>query len=83
MIRLVDEAALGRARQLAAALRLAYVLTAAMPGVLPRIGLADECGRTLRLKLPESLADLQGEPVDKRLAQLAQLMNRAPELTLG
>jgi exopolyphosphatase / guanosine-5'-triphosphate,3'-diphosphate pyrophosphatase len=83
MMRLVDEAALARARQLAAALRLAYVLTAAMPGVLPRIGLEDECGTTLRLKLPESLADLQGEPVDKRLAQLAQLMKRTPELTLG
>jgi exopolyphosphatase / guanosine-5'-triphosphate,3'-diphosphate pyrophosphatase len=83
MMRLVDEVTLARARQLAAALRLAYVLTAAMPGVLPRIGLEDECGKTLRLKLPESLADLQGEPVDKRLAQLAQLMQRQPELALG
>lgn len=83
MMRLVDEAGLARARKLAAALRLAYVLTAAMPGVLPRIGLEDECGTTLRLKLPESLADLQGEPVEKRLTQLAQLMNRTPELTLG
>ncbi|HUE44647.1 MAG TPA: Ppx/GppA family phosphatase [Aestuariivirgaceae bacterium] len=83
MMRLVDEAMLARARQLAAALRLAYVLTAAMPGVLPRIGIEDECGSTLRLKLPPSLADLQGEPVDKRLAQLAQLMNRTAELTLA
>jgi exopolyphosphatase / guanosine-5'-triphosphate,3'-diphosphate pyrophosphatase len=36
MMRLVDEATLARAKKLAAALRLAYVLTAAMPGVLPR-----------------------------------------------
>jgi exopolyphosphatase / guanosine-5'-triphosphate,3'-diphosphate pyrophosphatase len=83
MMRLVDEATLARARQLAAAMRLAYVLTAAMPGVLPQIGLEDQCGKTLRLKLPQSLADLQGEPVDKRLAQLAQLMGRSPEVTLG
>jgi exopolyphosphatase / guanosine-5'-triphosphate,3'-diphosphate pyrophosphatase len=82
LVRLVDEATLERARQLAAAMRLAYVLTAAMTGVLPQIGLEYECGRTLRLKLPASLADLQGEPVDKRLAQLAQLLGRTPELVL-
>jgi len=83
LVRLVDDTALGRARQLAAAMRLAYVLTAAMTGVLPQIGLEKACGKTLRLRLPESLADLQGEPVDKRLAQLAQLMGVTPELMLG
>jgi exopolyphosphatase/guanosine-5'-triphosphate,3'-diphosphate pyrophosphatase len=82
LVRMVDEAALERARQLAAAMRLAYVLTAAMTGVLPRIGLHFECDRTLRLTLPADLGDLQGERVDKRLAQLAQLLGRAPELTL-
>jgi exopolyphosphatase / guanosine-5'-triphosphate,3'-diphosphate pyrophosphatase len=83
LVRLVDEATLQRARQLAAAMRLAYVLTAAMTGVLPIIGLEYVCDRTLRLKLPESLADLRGEPVDKRLAQLAHLLGRTPLLALG
>jgi hypothetical protein len=64
-------------------MRLAYVLTAAMTGVLPQIGLEYVCDKTLRLKLPANLADLQGEPVDKRLAQLAHLLGRTPELTLG
>jgi exopolyphosphatase / guanosine-5'-triphosphate,3'-diphosphate pyrophosphatase len=82
MVRLVDEAMLERARQLAAAMRLAYVLTAAMPGVLPRIRLETECGKTLRLRLPESHADLDGEPVAKRLAQLAQLLGRTPQLAI-
>jgi exopolyphosphatase/guanosine-5'-triphosphate,3'-diphosphate pyrophosphatase len=83
LVRLVDEPVLERASRLAAAMRLAYVLTAAMTGVLPRIGLAYECDKTLRLKLPPDLRDLQGERVDKRLAQLAQLLGRAPELTLA
>jgi exopolyphosphatase/guanosine-5'-triphosphate,3'-diphosphate pyrophosphatase len=83
LVRLVEEDTLERARQLAAAMRLAYVLTAAMTGVLPQIGLEYVCDKTLRLKLPANLADLQGEPVDKRLAQLAHLLGRTPELTLG
>jgi exopolyphosphatase / guanosine-5'-triphosphate,3'-diphosphate pyrophosphatase len=81
-VRLVDETMLERARQLAAAMRLAYVLTAAMPGVLPRIRLETECGKTLCLRLPESHADLDGEPVAKRLAQLAQLLGRTPQLAI-
>jgi exopolyphosphatase / guanosine-5'-triphosphate,3'-diphosphate pyrophosphatase len=57
LVRLVDEAALERARQLAAAMRLAYVLTAAMTGVLPQIGLEDmcatrRCGSRCRKALP-------------------------------
>jgi hypothetical protein len=48
MMRLVDEATLARARKLAAALRLAYVLTAAMPACCPRsvwrMNAARRCG---------------------------------------
>ena len=53
-----------------------------MPGVLPRIKLESECGKTLRLVLPEGLSDLQGELVEKRLAQLAQLLGHQPDLRL-
>jgi len=83
LVRLVDDAMLERARELAAAMRLAYVLTAAMTGVLPQIGLEKDGSKALRLALPASLADLQGEPVDKRLAQLAELLGRTPELKVG
>lgn len=82
-VRLLSDEMLERARQLAAAMRLAYVLTAAMTGVLPQIELAFGPGKTLHLDLPKKLADLQGEPVDKRLDQLAQLFGRTPELRLG
>lgn len=81
-VRLLGEEMLERARQIAAAMRLAYVLTAAMTGVLPQIRLTFGSGKTLYLELPTKLADLQGEPVGKRLDQLAQLFGRTPGLRL-
>ncbi|MFM9858892.1 Ppx/GppA phosphatase family protein [Pseudoxanthobacter sp. M-2] len=61
-----------RARCLGAALRLAYVLAASAPGVLPRIGI-DSAGDKLVLRIPKDLAPLDGEVVRKRLEQLARL----------
>ena len=82
LVRMVGEEMLERARQLSAAMRLAYVLSAAMTGVLPQIKLATCANKMLRLELPGGLADLKGEPVDKRLEQLAQLFGRTPQLRL-
>ena len=70
---LLREGMLFRAQVLAATLRLAYVLSAAMPGLLPRIGMKIARGAVV-LTLPEKLQDLQGEAVDKRLNQLAELL---------
>lgn len=63
-----------RARQLAAVLRLAYSLTAAMPGVLPKLPLEVREGKTVVLNLPENHQALAGEVVNKRLEQLAALV---------
>ena len=82
LVRMVSEEMLEKARQLAAALRLAYVLTAAMPGLLPKIGIEYAGSKQLRLRLPDRLADLQGEPVQKRFEVLAQLLGRTPELVV-
>jgi exopolyphosphatase/guanosine-5'-triphosphate,3'-diphosphate pyrophosphatase len=81
-LRLVDEAMLERARRIAAALRLAYALTAAMPGVLPDIALTAINAKTLQLTLPARLADLMGEPVQKRLDNLAELTGRTAEVVV-
>jgi exopolyphosphatase/guanosine-5'-triphosphate,3'-diphosphate pyrophosphatase len=70
---LLRDGMLSRAQVLAATLRLAYVLSAAMPGLLPRIGLKIS-RRNVILTLPVKLKDLQGEAVDKRLSQLADLL---------
>jgi exopolyphosphatase/guanosine-5'-triphosphate,3'-diphosphate pyrophosphatase len=68
---------LDRARVLGAALRVAYLASAAMPGVLPRTPLRVERGRlVLRLKAP--YAALAGERLFTRVRQLARLIGREP-----
>jgi exopolyphosphatase/guanosine-5'-triphosphate,3'-diphosphate pyrophosphatase len=71
-----------RARVLGAALRLAYVVSAAMPGVLPRTRLAVERHR-LALRLPGEYAALGGERVLSRLRSLSRLIGRDPVMLLG
>jgi exopolyphosphatase/guanosine-5'-triphosphate,3'-diphosphate pyrophosphatase len=53
---------------------LAYVLSAAMPGILPAIKTERE-DKTLILKLPKKLAALNGERLQKRANQFAKLFN--------
>jgi exopolyphosphatase/guanosine-5'-triphosphate,3'-diphosphate pyrophosphatase len=71
-----------RARVLGAALRLAYVISAAMPGVLPKTSLAVERHR-LALRLKGDCAPLAGERVLARLRSLARLIGREPVMLLG
>jgi exopolyphosphatase/guanosine-5'-triphosphate,3'-diphosphate pyrophosphatase len=79
---LVSTRMLDRARVLGAALRLAYVVSAAMPGVLPKTKLAVERHR-LALHLPNSYATLAGERVLNRLRSLARLIGREPVMLMG
>ncbi len=71
-----------RARVLGAALRLAYIVSGAMPGVLPRTPLAVE-RHHLALRLPGPCAALAGERVSNRLRALARLIGREPAMLLG
>src|ERR1700683_2218557 len=71
-----------RARVLGAALRLAYVVSAAMPGVLPHTSLAVERHR-LALRLKGPYAALGVERVLNRLRRLAALIGREPVMLLG
>jgi exopolyphosphatase/guanosine-5'-triphosphate,3'-diphosphate pyrophosphatase len=66
---------LDRARILGAAMRVAYIVSASMPGVLLRAPLAVERGR-LVLRLPRDLADLAGDRLKNRLRQLGKLVGR-------
>jgi exopolyphosphatase / guanosine-5'-triphosphate,3'-diphosphate pyrophosphatase len=70
-----------RARVLGAAMRLAFVISAGMPGVLPRTPLAVERHR-LTLRLRNGTAPLAGERVVNRLRSLARLVGREPVLLL-
>jgi exopolyphosphatase / guanosine-5'-triphosphate,3'-diphosphate pyrophosphatase len=71
-----------RARVLGAALRLAYVVSAAMPGVLLQTPLAVERHR-LALRLPGEFAALGGERVLSRLRGLSRLIGRDPVMLMG
>ena len=67
---------LERARLLAAMMRVVYLLTAAMPGVMPRLKWESRGNGALALVLPASLSDLYGERPAGRLAQLARITSR-------
>ena len=56
---------------------------AAMPGMLPRIGLKLSGSKDLVLTLPKKLGDLMGERVEKRLASLAFEIGRTPKVVIG
>jgi exopolyphosphatase/guanosine-5'-triphosphate,3'-diphosphate pyrophosphatase len=73
---------LDRARVLGSALRVAFLVSAAMPGVLPHTPLVVDHGR-LVLRLEGKLAALAGERVSNRLRQLARLVGREPVLMSG
>jgi exopolyphosphatase/guanosine-5'-triphosphate,3'-diphosphate pyrophosphatase len=68
---------LDRARVLGAAMRVAYLISAAMPGVIPRAPMEVEHG-LLVLRLRDELAALAGERVFNRLRQLGRLIGREP-----
>ena len=61
-----------RARALGAAFRVAYILSAAMPGVIPSTRIAEK-GGFLVLTLPAEREALVGDVVLRRLRQLAKL----------
>ncbi len=79
---LLDDNQIARAHLLSSIFRLAYILSAAMPGMLPRIGLKQLDGKVLQLVLPRKLKDLMGERVEKRLAGLAAEMGKVGKVAI-
>ncbi len=76
---LVSPRLLDRARLLAGAMRVAYLVSAGMAGVLPRTPML--CAKAkLTLSLPGDLADLTSDRLNNRLKQLARLIGREPNI---
>jgi exopolyphosphatase/guanosine-5'-triphosphate,3'-diphosphate pyrophosphatase len=71
-----------RARILGAIQRVAYIVSASMPGVLPRVKLECEKGKVV-LTLPPDLADIAGERLNSRIKQLARLLGRTPSIVVA
>ncbi len=82
LMKLITDKREARARLLSSIFRLAYILSAAMPGMLPKIKLRVKNGK-LVLSLPQKLKDLNGERVEKRLAALAQDMQLSPNVEIS
>jgi exopolyphosphatase/guanosine-5'-triphosphate,3'-diphosphate pyrophosphatase len=69
------------ARALAAAFRVAYLVSGAVEGVLPRTKVR-RSGSVLELVLPRDLADLTGPRLESRLKQLAGLEALSPAIVI-
>jgi exopolyphosphatase / guanosine-5'-triphosphate,3'-diphosphate pyrophosphatase len=76
---LVSPRLLDRARILGAAMRVAYIVSAAMPGVLSRAPLLCQKGKVV-LMLPPDLVDLNSDRLQNRLKQFSKLIGGEPEI---
>jgi len=72
-----------RARLLGALLRVVYVLSASMPGVIPLLKWRETENGGLELVVPASQADLVAERPEGRLQHLAKLVGREMHLAVG
>ncbi|BAR97830.1 exopolyphosphatase [Blastochloris viridis] len=79
---LASPQALDHARILGASMRVAYLVSAAMPDVLPRAPLEVVHGK-LVLRLDGELADLAGDRLLGRVRTLAKLIGREPVIAAG
>jgi exopolyphosphatase/guanosine-5'-triphosphate,3'-diphosphate pyrophosphatase len=76
---LASSRVLDRARVLGAIMRVAYMISASMPGVLPNTPLLVEKGK-LVLRLKGKYAAIAGERVATRMRQLGRLIGRDAEI---
>jgi exopolyphosphatase / guanosine-5'-triphosphate,3'-diphosphate pyrophosphatase len=76
---LVSARQLDRARILGGAMRVAFILSAAMPGVLPRTPMVAQKGKVV-LTLPQPLVSLSSDRLQSRLKQFARLIGGDPEV---
>jgi exopolyphosphatase/guanosine-5'-triphosphate,3'-diphosphate pyrophosphatase len=82
LIKLAGERLTALARLSAALFRIAYPMTVAMAGILPRTPLALRDGRVL-LTLPRELAPLASERLAHRLKALGKLLDCETEISIG
>ena len=72
-----------RARLLGAMLRVVYLLSASMPGIIPKLRWERRDDGTLALVIPASHAGLFGERPTGRLSALARISGRTLELVVA
>ena len=72
--RITPERLIQRARVLAALMRVVYILSASMPGLIPRLRWMDHGDHGLTLMVPKDKAGLVGERPNGRLQQLSRIL---------
>ena len=65
-----------RAKMLGALLRVVYLYSAAMPGLIPRLKLIPDGIGGFLFAVPQDSADLAGERTENRLQQFAKLVGK-------
>jgi exopolyphosphatase / guanosine-5'-triphosphate,3'-diphosphate pyrophosphatase len=81
LVKLAGPRLLERARLLSAIMRVAYPISVAMEGILPRAPLFARGGEVV-LQLPAEMADLANERLTSRVRQLAKLVGREPKIEI-
>ena len=81
LLKLAGPRLLERARLLSAIMRVAYPISVAMEGVLPRVPLFARGGEAV-LQLPSAMAAVANERLTNRLRQLARLVDLSPKIEL-
>ena len=81
LVRLAGPRLLERARLLSALMRVAYPVSVAMEGVLPRVPLIARGGEVV-LQLPAGMAALANERLTNRVRQLAKLLGLEPNIEI-
>jgi len=79
---LTSERIWARAKLLGAFMRVGYLFTAAMPGVLDELNWEEASDGTMLFILPEALRDFIGERPEGRLSQLAKVTGRTIKLEI-
>lgn len=83
LVEIAGERLYQRARLAGGIMRVGYMLSAAMPGVIPRLGWANGDDGVTELRLPPGLADLHGDRPAWRLEQLARLIDKPLRLAVA
>ncbi|WP_274629348.1 exopolyphosphatase [Arvimicrobium flavum] len=83
LLQLIPPRYLERARLLGAMMRVVYLLSAAMPGVIPLLRWEPREDGSMALVIPPSRAALDGERPAGRLAVLSKVVGRNLELVVG
>ena len=82
LMKLMDERLIQRATTLGLLMRVLYVLSASMPGVLPRLGIRKTSDGVVEVTIPAALSTLYGSRPANRLAKLAKFFDKPMRLVI-